>query len=97
MSIKITCIKKDDGNHENPFIAISAMNWINEENNSTGTTSREEMHDWLNKGGIAYVSDAFGNIAKLVSRISQNGTKYVTTVADKVTSDNLLNLPECNK
>lgn len=95
MSVKITCIKKDNGNHENPYVAIKSMNWLNEDDQKSGTATREEIYDFVNKGGEAYVKDAAGNKAKLVTRTTDKGTKYVKTIADDVQSDNLLKLPEC--
>ncbi|TMI63661.1 MAG: DUF3892 domain-containing protein [Bacteroidetes bacterium] len=96
MPIKITCIKKDNGNHENPFVAITSLSWINEETGKTGSTSRLEMYDWIvNDKGVAYVKDNNGNKANLRGAVSDKGTKYVKTYADNVTTDNLLKLPEC--
>ena len=95
MSIRITCIKKDGGNHENPYVAISSLTWINEKDNSKGTNSRVEIHDWIKGGGNAYVKDGNGKIANLIAKVSAKGTKYVQTEADSAVSDNLLKLPEC--
>jgi hypothetical protein len=96
MSIKITCISKDSGNHENPYVAIESLTWINEQDSKTGSTTRETMYDWVvNKNGVAYVTDALGNTAYLVGAISPRGTRYVKTVADETTTDNLLKLLEC--
>lgn len=97
MAVKITCIKKDGGNHENPYTAISSMKWLNESTNQTGVSSRMEMYDFVvNQNGTAYVKDAYGNMANLMGAISPKGTKYVKTYADSVTSDNLLKLSECS-
>jgi hypothetical protein len=96
MSVKITCIKKDNGNHENPYVAIKSMNWLNETDLNFGTSTREEMHKFVNGGGEAYVKDAAGNKAKLLAETTDKGTKYVKTVADDVKSDNLLKLKECD-
>jgi len=95
MSVKITCIKKDNGNHENSYVAITSMNWLNEADQKTGTSTRVEMYDFVKDGGDAYVKDTAGNKAKLVAHITEKGTKYVKTVADDVKSDNLLKLGEC--
>ncbi len=96
MAVKITCIKKAGGDHENQYVAISSMNWINESTNASGTATRQEMYDFIvNDKGEAYVRDAYGNKAMLEGKISDKGTKYVKTVRDNVTSDNLLKLPEC--
>jgi hypothetical protein len=95
MSLKITCIKKAGGQHENPYVAITSLTWINEQTDATGTSSREQMYDWIKGGVVAYVKDSQGNKAQLIAQISPSGTKYVKTQADSVTSDNLLKLPEC--
>ena len=95
MSIKITCIKKSGGNHENPYAAIELLGWINEQTNATGQSTREVIYDWIKEGGTAYVLDKFGNKAYLITAISSHGTKYVKTEPDNTTTDNLLKLPEC--
>lgn len=95
MSVKIICIKKDNGNHENPYVAIKSMNWLNEANQNSGTSTREQMYDFVKDGNEAYVKDSLGNKAKLVAKTTDKGTKYVKTVADDVKSDNLLKLEEC--
>ena len=95
MSIKITCIKKDLGHHDNPHVAISTLGWINEQTSNTGKSTRMEIYDWLLTGGNAYVYDNIGNKAKLITAQSSNGTKYVKTESDNTTADNLLKLPEC--
>lgn len=94
MSIRITCINKSGGWHENPYVAISQLNWINEQTGAAGRSSRDQMYDWVKAGGAGYVQHGAAR-AKLVPRISVNGTRYVQTVADSTESDNLLKLPEC--
>ena len=96
MSVKITCIKKSNGDHENPYVAITSMSWIDEADSKTGTSTRIEMYDFVNGGGEAYVKDSAGNKAKLVAKTTSRGNKYVKTVTDDVKSDNLLKLKECN-
>ncbi len=96
MSIRITCIKKDGGNHENPHIAISTLGWKNEQSGETGSSTRLQMYDWIkNKGGEAYVHDRYGNTVKVGTAETSYGTKYVRTYADRTWTDNLLSLPEC--
>lgn len=97
MSVRITCIKKDDGDHENPYVAIKSLNWLNEADQKTGTSTRLEMYEFVEGGGEAYVKDAAGNKAKLVARVTDKNAKYVKTVADDVQSDNLLKLKECSQ
>ena len=96
MSIRITCIKKSNGYHEDPHHAISELGWTNEQTNETGRSTRLEMYDWIkNQNGVASVADARGNKARVGAREHANGTKYVQTYADGVWTDNLLALPEC--
>jgi hypothetical protein len=95
MAVRITCIKKDGGNHENPFVAISTLSWINDVTNATGTSTRLQMYEFVTNNGIAYVQDYLGNKANLKGAISDKGNKFVKTYSDNVASDNLLKLPEC--
>ncbi|HZY35615.1 MAG TPA: DUF3892 domain-containing protein [Mucilaginibacter sp.] len=95
MSVRITCIKKNSGNHENPYLAIETLTWINESTNAVGTSSREQIYDWVKDGGYGYVKDSAGNTARLLAEISPKGTKFVKTKPDDEQTDNLLKLPEC--
>ena len=96
MSIRVTCISKAGGDHENPHVAITRLNWINESTYDKGSSSRLEMYDWIkNKSGDAYVRDNHGNTVKVGTAETSLGTKYVRTYSDGVWTDNLLALPEC--
>jgi hypothetical protein len=96
MAIRITCINKSGGYHEDPHHAISDLGWINEETGERNKSTRLQVYDWIkNKGGVAYVTDRFGNKANVGTREHGNGTKYLQTYADRVWTDNLLSLPEC--
>ena len=95
MSVSVTCIRKDKGNHENPYVAINSFGWINESTGAKGSSTREQMYDWVLGGGYGYVKDPKGNTARLIASVTQTGTRYVKTVPDNVLSDNLLKLPEC--
>jgi len=96
VAIRITCISKEGGFHQDPHHAISHLGWVNEQDGETGRNTRLEIYTWLkNKDGKAYVKDRVGNIAYVYPTEHVNGTKFVQTYADKVWSDNLLSLPEC--
>lgn len=96
MTIRITCIKKAGGQHENPHVAISDLGWVTDETGVSGRSTRLEVYEYITqKGGRVYVKDSAGNKAYLVGKISPRGTKYVQTQADGISSDNLLKLPEC--
>lgn len=95
MSIQITCINKDSGNHENRHTAIRRLGWSEEGGTQSGYSTRVEMYDWVKGGGQAYVKDSYGNKAYLIAAVTHLGTKYVKTVADETKTDNLLSLDEC--
>lgn len=96
MGVRITCIKKSNGQHENPYVAIESLGWTNEATGERNSSTREQMYDWVvNKNGEAYVT-AGGARARLVGQVSARGTRYVKTVADSTDRDNLLKLPECS-
>jgi hypothetical protein len=95
MSIRIICISKASGDHENPYIAISNLGWINESTGNSGKITRTDLYDWIKERGEAYVKDSKGNIAYLTAELSQRGTKFVKTKPDDTKTDNLLSLPEC--
>ena len=68
MAVRVSCINKDDGNHENPHVAISYLGWTNPGDGESGKSTRVEMHRWVKDGGEAYVQDAYGNKAYLVAK-----------------------------
>jgi hypothetical protein len=94
MAIRIRCIKKDGGNHENPYVAITDIGWVDDSSGQQKSSTRLQMYDWVLAGGYAYVQAGSAK-AKLVTAISSRGNKYVKTEADNTQSDNLLKLPEC--
>jgi hypothetical protein len=68
MSIRITCISKAAGDHENPYVAISKLGWVNLLNPTEKRSStRMEMYEFVLKGGEAFVYDRTGTIrSKLI-------------------------------
>lgn len=94
MAVRITAIRKDGGNHYNPYEAISAYKWVNEQNGDSKITDRPTMVGWVERGGRAYVSSSEGTVDCYVNQ-SASGTKFLQTNADSLSSNNLLNLPEC--
>ncbi|ASE62643.1 DUF3892 domain-containing protein [Chryseobacterium indologenes] len=95
MAIRITCINKDNGYHENPNLAITHLGWIGDDG-KPGKSTRLEIYNWIkNESGLAYVADGYGNQVKVITAETYNGTKYLKTEADNTTRNNLLSLPEC--
>ncbi len=97
MAVRITCIAKDQGNHQNPHEGITNYGWVNEQTRASGNSTRVQMIDFLERqGGAAYVKDQYGNIAYVGVFTSGWGTKYIRTYADGKWTDNLLSLQECS-
>ncbi len=97
MAVRVTCINKDGGNHQNPHEGITDFGWVNEQTRATGRSTRAQMVEFLEKqNGKAYVKDRLGNVAYIGVVITSWGTKYLRTYADGKWSDNLLSLPECS-
>jgi hypothetical protein len=95
MAVRIICINKANGQHENPYVAISHLGWVEDGTGKTGTSTREEIYDFVvNQRGEAYVASGLTR-AGLIGAVSPRGTRYVKTVANSTERDNLLELPEC--
>jgi len=95
MSIRVTCINKSGGYHENPHEAISNLGWSEDGTGKSGRMTREEMWQWVSDGRHAYVKDAYGNTARVQAKTNGRGTHYVQTESDGRPTDNLLKLGEC--
>jgi len=94
--IRIICINKSEGYHDNPHEAVSFYGWISDENQKKGKTDRITMVDWIkNKKGIAYVTDKNDNKVYCYVNRSVNGTEFLQTQSDGRFTNNLLELPEC--
>lgn len=94
MSVRITCINKDGGNHYNPYEAIERFGWIEEKTGKTGFCTLPVLVNYIENGDYAYVTDQFGNKAYLIVQ-QRNGSKYVQTWLDGKLTNNLLELGEC--
>lgn len=99
--IKITGIKKDNGNHDNPHEAVTHYRWESYDNNGNVTKSglapRQDVVGWL-EGSLGFKVDAY--VERVAPRaycyvnISRYGTKFLQTHADATDQNNLLKLPE---
>jgi hypothetical protein len=95
MAARITSINKADCDHENPYVAITALGWLNEATGQVGKSAREEIYNFIeHQNGEAYVI-ADSARARVVTATSPRGTRYVKTEADSTQRDNLLKLMEC--
>ncbi|MGH7156608.1 MAG: DUF3892 domain-containing protein [Candidatus Saccharimonadales bacterium] len=94
MAVRIRCINKSGGDHDNPHEAVSNYGWIDETDNDSGRSDRATMVVWVEKGNRAYVRDSQGEVDCKVN-VSRAGTKFLQTYADGRWTDNLLSLQEC--
>ena len=60
MAVRITCINKEHGYHDDPHVAIENLGWTDEATGKQGKSTRLEIYNWLKEGGEAYVKDRFG-------------------------------------
>jgi hypothetical protein len=96
MKIRILSVKRDEGEYENPYLAIDYLEWVGEPARIIGTTDREKLYDWIKEAkGVAYIVDEDGNKTFLKPATDAGGKKYVRTVTDETQTDVLLSLPEC--
>lgn len=94
MTVQITGIRKDYGNHYNRHEAVSHYRWVDPSDNSTGIATRQGMVGYLEAGNTAYVVGNDGQKAYCYVNVSAAGTRFLQTQSDGKWSDNLLNLPE---
>ncbi len=52
MAIRITCINKDNGYHENPNLAITHLGWIGDDG-KPGKSTRLEIYNWIKNEWIS--------------------------------------------
>jgi len=72
---------------------ITAYKWTNHQDNTSGSSDKPTMVDWIdNKGGSAYVRGGGSQAAVGVVRPT-SGQPYLRTYADGKWTDNLLALP----
>lgn len=95
MAVRITCINKSGGYHENPHEAISHFGWLNESTNESGKVDRPGMVKFIKDGNQAYVKDSYGSKVYCYVRTSSRGIEFLQTQANDRPTDNLLSLPEC--
>lgn len=92
MAIEITHIRLSGTTRTHE--AITHVRWTNTTNpSSTGTNTKAEMVDWIDKDGVAYVGPAGTNRARVGTVHPQHGDPYLRTYADGTWTNNLLALP----
>lgn len=88
MEVQIIAIRKDNGNHTNPHIAISSYKW-QKTDGTTGSSPRPDTVAWCKRSGnAAYVKGARCEVR------SNGHIEFLQTVANGTYTDNLLSLPE---
>ena len=87
MSVYITQVHMEPANgarHEH----IASVRWVDAD--TTNTATRQQMVDFINRGGQAWVADGRGSVRVMVI---QTSPPHIRTVADGRPTDNLLSLP----
>jgi hypothetical protein len=92
MPLQIIGVHKTSDVHDNPYLAINSLMWIDDHTQNRGITTRDVLFDWINDNGLAYILDDEGNKSKLLTATTKSGLKYVRTVFDETKSDRLLSL-----
>lgn len=89
MAIQCTGIQICGGSqHEH----IINFRWAQDNTKNAGICTRTQMIALIERGGTAYVRDAYGNPAFLRVRASEGGIRYIQAQMDGVWSDTLLKL-----
>lgn len=97
MAIRIISVIKNENKHENPYLSIDYLEWMNEHLGIRGLISRTQIYDWIKEAqGNVYVLNEFGIKRYLTTAVCLNGNKYVKTDKDDIETDYLLKLPECS-
>lgn len=95
IEIEITGIRKDNGNHDNPYEAIEAYRWVQWSTNRGGITPRQTVVKWVDDGlAVAYVQRVNPRADCFVNQ-SARGTRFLQTRPDITDQNNLLKLPSC--
>jgi len=90
MAIQCTGIQLAGGiRHEH----IAHLRWTQDNTNNAGICTRAQMIVLIERGGTAYVRDAYGNAAFLRVRSGEDGLRYVQAQLDGAWSESLLALP----
>jgi len=94
--IIVTCIRRAEGNFENPYTSITNFGWADEGfRGESGIITRERMHEFVTDGGKAFIKGPNGEKIFLVAGISPDGTKFVRTETDIYQEDLLLQVKGC--
>jgi hypothetical protein len=97
--IEIIGIRKDNGNHHNPYEAVEAYQWKQHSTGRTDITSRDTVVRWLSDGIGGESVQAYVHrvdpVAYCYINTSQRGKRFLQTRADATEENNLLNLPPC--
>ncbi len=96
---QITCIQKR-GSHSNPNENIKVVAGIHIPSGQKFWMKQEEVMARIDKGDQFFVAGADGSQAQVKVFVhfppwQPQGSRYIATVADDSTDDNLLSLPDC--
>ncbi len=93
IQLEITGIRKDNGNHYNPYEAVTHYRWVQHGTGRGAISTRQEMVKLMESGVNTYVERVRPRAYCFVN-ISRSGTKFLQTHPDGTEENNLLRLPE---
>lgn len=92
MSVRISCINKD--NRNSPYEAITHIGGVNPSGTRWRMTQKEAIRD-IENGTYDFYVNVNNDPVKVIVAESARGNKYIKTVADGDYPNNLLALGEC--
>ena len=92
LSVEIKCINKSD--RYNPYERIKSVGGVNADG-TRWKLSEAEAIAGIEADKWAFYVTRGGSTVRVIVAVSRFGHKYLKTMADGETPDNLLSLPEC--
>ena len=97
IELRITGIRKDNGNHDNPYEAVEAYRWEQPGTTNGAISDRATVVSWVDRGYNCnkvqtYVQEETPRADCFVNE-SARGTRFLQTKPDATEKNNLLDLP----
>jgi hypothetical protein len=90
--VQILCINKDD--RYNPYERIQSVGGKNDDG-TRWKLSQQDAIEYIENNTYSFYVEQYGKSVDVIVSKSPYGNKYLKTVADDQSPNNLLSLPEC--